>query len=118
MPLTDATGVITFTGSKGATNSTTPQTAVPDPGTGANVFVIEKEDFGVLNEDTATVTVIIKLTGGTPRVIERVTLISGDHYLNPSRWICSPGETITIELAAAIATTQPTWLATYYQITN
>lgn len=118
MPLTDSTGVYTFTGAKGATSNATPQTVVPDPGTGANVFIIEKEDFGVLNEDTASVTIIVTLTGGTPRVIERTTLISGDHYLNPSRWICSPGETITVQLAATVATTQPTWLATYFQITN
>lgn len=118
MPLTDEYATVTFIGGKGATNSTTPVTVIADPGTGANPYVIEKEDFGVLNEDTVSATIIVKVTGGTSRVIERVTLSSGDRWTNTSRIAVSASETMTIECSAAITTNQLTYQVAYFQIIN
>lgn len=116
MPLTDDFAKVTYSGAKGATNSTTPQTAVPDPGTGANSYVVDVANLSVVNEDTVNITVIVRLTGGTSRVVERVVLATGDHYVNPARIVVSPGETLTLELSGAITTNQSPWSVAYWQV--
>lgn len=118
MPLTDDFAKITFTGAKGATNDTSAQTVVPDPGSGQNVYVVDKRNLSVVNEDTVSVTIIVRLTGGTSRIVERCTLVVGDHYVNPARIVISPGETLTIELAATVTTSQSPWSVAYFQVTN
>lgn len=118
MPLTDDYGSITWASSKGATNNTTPQTVVSDPGTGAPAYVVETGQFTVLNLDTASVTILVKITGGTSRTVEQVTLSTGNKYINDAKYVISPGETLTLELSGTVATTQPTWTCAYYQIIN
>lgn len=116
MPLTDIYNTVNFTGAKGATNNTTPVTVVPDPASTTNPYIVDKEDMCVINEDTTAKTVILTLTGGTSRVIERVTLAVGDKWTNPNRIVVSNGETVTIQLSGAVTTSQLPFLVAYYQI--
>lgn len=118
MPLTDDYSTIAFSGTKGATNNTTGVTVVADPGTGANPYVVDKEDLGILNEDTVSQTFILRLTGGTSRILERVTLNVGDKWTNPNRIIVNPGETVTIELTGSVTTNQLPWSVAYFQVIN
>lgn len=117
MPLFDTINIF-WASNKGATNNTTPQTVIPDPGAGAVPFVCQQYGFGFLNEDTAAVTMILRITGGTSRVVERVVLNAGDKFANSVQYFVSAGETLTVELAGTVATTQPTWQVGYYQQTN
>lgn len=117
MPLTDIYATYTFSGSKGATNNTTPVVVVADPAS-SQPYIVDKEDLGILNEDTTAKTFILRLTGGTSRIIERVTLAVGDKWTNPNRIIVNNGETVTVETTATVTTNQMTWLVAYYQITN
>lgn len=118
MPLTYKDSQVVFSGSKGATNSTTPVTVVSDPGTGTQPYIVDKEDFGILNEDTVNATIILTLTGGTSRVIERAVLATGDKWVNGNRIVVNPGETLTLQLASAITTNQLTYSVAYYQVIN
>ena len=118
MPLTDDYGSLVWYSSKGATNNTTPQTAVSDPGTGAASYIVDENQLTVLNLDTAAVTIVVTITGGTPRVVERVSIAGSDKWMNSAKYGISAGETMTVELAASVATTQPTWSCIYYQRIN
>jgi len=118
MPLTDDYASITWSSSKGATNNTTPQVIITDPGVGQLSFVCEEGGFSIINLDTVNVTVTLIETGGTPRIIERVILSPGDKFLNSSRYVVGAGETITVELSLAVTTTQPTWHVAWYQMVN
>lgn len=118
MPLTDIYGSIQWSSAKGATNNTTPQTAVADPGTGAQPYVVENGQFTVLNRDTVSAIVIVTITGGTSRIVERVSLATGDKFVNDAKYVISAGETLTVELAGSITTNQLTWSCAYYQTIN
>lgn len=118
MPLTYKNDQVVFYGNKGATNNTTPVTVVDDPGTGANPYIIDKEDFGILNEDTVSATIVVTLTGGTSRVIERVVLAVGDKWVNGNRIVVNAGETITLNVSSAATTNQLTYSVAYYQVIN
>lgn len=115
MPLTDETSKITYVGNKGSTNNTTAVTMVSDPGTGAAPRVIDMDGLGVLNRDTVTATVIIRQTGGSGTiVVDQVTIATGDKWTNAQRYVVSPGETLTIELAGNVTTNQLTWTVSEY----
>lgn len=118
MPLTDDFGSVIWSSTKGATNNTTPQTVVADPGTGLPGYVVDAAQMSVLNRDSASVTVIITITGGTSRIVESVSLATGDKWINSVKYVVSPGETLTVELAAVVTATQPTWTCAYYQVVN
>lgn len=118
MPLTYKNDQVVFSGSKGATNNTTPVTVVSDPGTGASPYIVDKEDLGVLNEDTVAATVVLTQTGGTSRVIERVSLSPGDKWVNGNRIVVNPGETLTLNVSSTVTTNQLTYSVAYYQVIN
>lgn len=118
MPLTDDYGSVQWSSAKGATNGTSAQTVVSDPGTGAPPYIVPSGGFNFLNRDTASVTMIVTITGGTSRIIERVSLSVGDKFVNDGQYIISAGETLTVELSAAATTTQSTWSCGYYQTIN
>lgn len=118
MPLTDQYSVITYSSSKGVTANTTPQTVVADPGTGNPVYVVEPYGLGVLNEDTTTKTLILTITGGTPRIVERVQVAAGSKWVNSSTISVAAGETLTLELSAVVTTSQLPWHVNYFQVTN
>lgn len=115
MPLFDVQNVV-WVSSKGVTNNTTPQTVITDPGAGNPSYICPEKSFGFLNEDTAAVTMILRITGGTTRVVERILLNPNDKFVNSTGYVISAGETLTVELSGAVAATQPTWQAGYYQI--
>lgn len=116
MPLTDDFGLKTWFNSKGVTNNTTPVTVIADPGTGLPAYILETGQVSVLNRDTVTAIMILTITGGTSRIIERVSLATGDKWISGGTIVISAGETLTIELAGSITTNQPTYAAAYYQI--
>jgi hypothetical protein len=116
MPLSDDYGLKTWFNSKGVTNNTTPVTIIADPGAGLPAYVLETGQISVLNRDTATAIIILTITGGTSRIIERVSLASGDKWISGGTFVISAGETLTIELAGAITTNQLTYAAAYYQV--
>lgn len=116
MPLTDDFATIQWTSAKGATNSTTPQTVVSDPGSGAQPYIVAAGQFTFRNADTVSSTMIVTITGGTSRIVENVTLASGDKFVNDGTYVISAGETMTVELASAITTNQSVWSCAYYQI--
>lgn len=118
MPLLDNYGNIVWSSSKGVTNNTTPVTVVSDPGTDNPAYVVDTNQFSLLNRDTVSVTMILTITGGTSRIIERITLATGDKFVNSAKIILSAGETLTVELAATITTNHPTWSCSYYQTVN
>lgn len=116
MPLTDDYSSKIWYSSKGATNNTTPVTVITDPGVSQFSFVCEEGGFSILNLDTASITFTLIITGGTSRIIERITMSPGDKFTNGNKYVVAPGETITVALAGAIATTQPTWSTSWYQM--
>lgn len=118
MPLTDTYASINWFSSKGATNNTTPVVAVSDPGAGQLPFVCPESSFNIINLDTANVTFTLKITGGTSRIVEKITLATGDKFVNDSKYTILPGETLTVELSGTITTTQPEWSVTYFQMVN
>jgi len=118
MPLTDTYASIIWSSSKGATNNATPQTVIADPGAGQLSYICDASSFSIINLDTANITFTLTITGGTPRIVEKVTLAPNDKFVNASRYVVAAGETLTVELAATVATTQPTWFASYFQQTN
>lgn len=116
MPLFDQIATF-YSGSQGTTNNTTPVTVVADPGSGAPVFIVEPENFSVLNRDTVNATVIVTLTAPTT-IIERVTLQSGDKWTNTSKIIVGPGQTLTVELAGSVTTNQLTYTSAFFQVSG
>lgn len=118
MPLTDDYGSVQWFSAKGATNGTSAQTVISDPGTGAQPYIVPTGAFNFLNRDTASVTMILTITGGTSRIIERVSLSIGDKFVNDGQYIVSAGETLTVELSAAATSVQSTWACGYFQTTN
>lgn len=114
MPLYDSADIL-WTSSKGATNNTSAQTVISDPGTGLPAFVCPECAFGILNEDTASATVILRITGGTSRVVERIVLAAGEKFVNSAQYVVIPGETLTVELGGTVTTNQLPWNASYYQ---
>jgi len=116
MPLFDQIATF-YSGTQGASNNTTPVTVVPDPGTGAPVFIIEPENLSVLNRDTVNATVILTLTAPST-IIERVTLTTGDKWTNNSKVIVGPGQTLTLELAGSVTTNQVTYNTAFFQVSG
>lgn len=116
MPLFDQIATF-YSGSQGPTTNTTPVVVVPDPGTGAPVYILEPENLSVLNRDTVNATLIVTLTAPST-IIERVTLQTGDKWTNTSRIIVGPGQTLTIELAGAITTNQATYNSAFFQVSG
>ena len=108
---------LVYSGTQGTSNNTTPVTVVPNPGTGANPFVIEEGNFSVLNRDTATATIIATLTSPTT-IIERVTLATGDKWSSGAKIVVGPGQTLTLELAGAVTTNQLTYNTVFFYMVD
>jgi len=117
MSLTDTYSMVAVSGSVGVTTGTTPVTMISDPGTDPS-FVIDKENLSVLNRDTASVTITITVAGSPTAVYDTVTLSSGDRYTNPSKIVVGNGQTLTIVLAGAVTTTEPSWVVSHYRIVD
>lgn len=113
MPIFDQS-TTTFSGSQGTTNNTTPVTVITGPSTGAPVFVVDEGGLSVLNRDTASATVILTLTAPST-IIERITMQSGDKWVNGGPIVVGPGQTLTIELAGSVTTNQLTYTSTFFQ---
>lgn len=118
MPLTDTYASTVWSSSKGATSNAVPQTVIADPGVGQLSYVCDENSFSIINLDTVDVTFTLKITGGTSRIVEKITLSPNDKFVNGNKYVVAAGETLTVELAATVATTQPTWSASYFQIIN
>ena len=116
MPLFDTTTVF-YSGSQGTSNNTTPVTIVPDPGTGARVFVVDPENISVLNRDTAAAAVTITLTSPTT-IIETVVMQSGDKWTNAGRIVVGPGQTLTLVLGGSVTTNQLTYNSVFFQMSD
>lgn len=118
MPLTDEYSNIVFLGSKGTTNDATPVVLVDDPGTVASAYIVDVESLGVLNRDTVNSTVIISQTGGSTVIVDQITLAPGEKWTNGQKYSVFPGQTLTIALAATVATNQLTWTVTQFYTTD
>lgn len=101
-------------GDDGVLNGVTPVTLVAAPGAGVERTIPEK-GISVYNADTATVTLSVrKVSAGGTRVIDTVTLLTGEKYSNDTKIVLDAAtDSVTAVLSGAPATTQPDWCVSW-----
>lgn len=116
MPLTDVYTNVLFYGNRGSVNNLTPVVVIPNPGVGAPSYIVDKEDIGILNLDTANITVALTISGDTSHIIEKFSLSPGDKWISSSRYVIKSGETLTLTLSSIPVSNETTFNASYYQV--
>lgn len=96
-------------GQESTLNGVTPVTILAAPAA-ATQRIVPANGIGLDNEDTAVITVTLKKLGGavTPITLARKTLDVGDTFFYPKTIVLDGvGESLTMVLSGAIATTNP-----------